>query len=147
MKSRWKSLILRYGLAILVLAVILVVQNLLLAYSIKLSFTIPIIVGLVAVGWYGGRGPGILLSALIQAINIYSNTRPPTVSDGEWVFANFSNFALLVFIAIVMSERRSVESRLLDAGRRYEQLFQNSPFPMWIYDLETLRFLAVNRAA
>lgn len=39
-------------------------------------------------------------------------------------------------------------NRALDAGRRdFEQMFRANPMPMWIYDLETLRFLAVNDAA
>jgi PAS domain S-box-containing protein len=29
----------------------------------------------------------------------------------------------------------------------YRQLFEHNPQPMWVYDLETLRFLTVNRAA
>ncbi len=29
----------------------------------------------------------------------------------------------------------------------YRQLFESNPHPMWIYDLETLSFLAVNNAA
>ena len=32
-------------------------------------------------------------------------------------------------------------------GKQYEILFESNPFPMWIYDLETLKFLAVNDAA
>ncbi|MDR7333542.1 ATP-binding protein [Roseateles asaccharophilus] len=31
--------------------------------------------------------------------------------------------------------------------RWYRQLFQANPLPMWVYDLETLRFLAVNEVA
>src|SRR5258706_369091 len=30
---------------------------------------------------------------------------------------------------------------------RYRLMFDNSPLPKWLYDLETLRFLAVNDAA
>ncbi len=33
------------------------------------------------------------------------------------------------------------------AEDRYRQLFERSPLPMWVYDVDTLRFLAVNRAA
>ena len=29
----------------------------------------------------------------------------------------------------------------------YKKIYQNNPYPMWIYDLETLRFLSVNKAA
>jgi diguanylate cyclase (GGDEF)-like protein/PAS domain S-box-containing protein len=31
--------------------------------------------------------------------------------------------------------------------QRYQQLFQANPFPMWVFDNETLRFLSVNEAA
>jgi diguanylate cyclase (GGDEF)-like protein/PAS domain S-box-containing protein len=34
-----------------------------------------------------------------------------------------------------------------DFENRTRYLFENNPHPMWIYDLETLRFLAVNQAA
>ncbi len=36
---------------------------------------------------------------------------------------------------------------LRDSENRTRYLFENNPNPMWIYDLETLRFLAVNHAA
>ena len=32
-------------------------------------------------------------------------------------------------------------------GSRYQQLFESSPLPLWVYDLETLRFLDVNEVA
>ncbi|HEY9025493.1 MAG TPA: PAS domain-containing sensor histidine kinase, partial [Burkholderiaceae bacterium] len=36
----------------------------------------------------------------------------------------------------------------LAAGElRYQQLFESSPLPLWVYDLETLRFLDVNEVA
>ncbi|MEJ7711044.1 MAG: PAS domain S-box protein [Pyrinomonadaceae bacterium] len=34
-----------------------------------------------------------------------------------------------------------------DSEARYRLLFDSSPLPMWVYDLETLAFLAVNKAA
>ena len=30
---------------------------------------------------------------------------------------------------------------------RYRMLFESSPLPMWVFDAETLRYLAVNDAA
>ncbi len=39
------------------------------------------------------------------------------------------------------------EEALRESELRYRTLFQSNPHPMWVYDLETLRFLAVNHAA
>src|SRR5438309_1588035 len=44
-------------------------------------------------------------------------------------------------------ERSSREQAPSVAGERYRLLFDRSPQPMWVYDAETLRFLAVNEAA
>lgn len=38
-------------------------------------------------------------------------------------------------------------NQLEDSEKRYRDLFELSPLPMWVYDLETLRFLDVNNAA
>lgn len=44
-------------------------------------------------------------------------------------------------------ERHRFTQRLKDSEKRYMDLFQLSPSPLWVYDLETLRFLDVNQAA
>lgn len=36
---------------------------------------------------------------------------------------------------------------LADQEQRYRLLFDNNPLPLWVYDIETLRFLTVNDAA
>jgi len=46
-----------------------------------------------------------------------------------------------------ISERKRAEATLRDSEARYRALFDNNPLPKWLYDLETLRFLAVNTAA
>jgi len=46
-----------------------------------------------------------------------------------------------------ISERQGSDAQLQQAARQYRQLFDANPQPMWIYDLLTLRFLAVNDAA
>ena len=46
-----------------------------------------------------------------------------------------------------ISESRHGERTLRESEKRYRRLFLAHPYPMWIYDRETLRFLAVNDAA
>ncbi len=46
-----------------------------------------------------------------------------------------------------ISDRKTAEAALRDGEARYRRLFEENPCPMWVYDLETLRFLAVNPAA
>ena len=43
--------------------------------------------------------------------------------------------------------RRALELQLRESEKRYRELFQSNPHPMWVYDIGTLRFLAVNDTA
>ena len=45
------------------------------------------------------------------------------------------------------SGRRKLIDELVEREQRYRELFEANPNVMWIYDTETLRFLAVNAAA
>ena len=44
-------------------------------------------------------------------------------------------------------ERGRSEQALRDSEERYRFLFEHNPHPMWVFDTETLHFLAVNSAA
>ncbi len=46
-----------------------------------------------------------------------------------------------------ITERRRVEQLLQESEDRHRKLFDNNPHPTWVFDRETLRFLAVNDAA
>ena len=46
-----------------------------------------------------------------------------------------------------ITERKRTEHQLKASEKRYRSLFESNPNPMWVYDLETLSFLAVNATA
>lgn len=46
-----------------------------------------------------------------------------------------------------VTARKQAEMAILDSEQRYRALFEANPMPVWVYDLETLRFLSVNNAA
>jgi two-component system cell cycle sensor histidine kinase/response regulator CckA len=50
-------------------------------------------------------------------------------------------------IARDMMGQRGILQALEQSEQRYRLLFENNPRPMWVYDQETLGFLAVNEAA
>jgi PAS domain S-box-containing protein len=46
-----------------------------------------------------------------------------------------------------ITDRVKGEQLIRDSEERYRRLFQSNPVPMWIFDLETTRFLEVNQMA
>jgi PAS domain S-box-containing protein len=46
-----------------------------------------------------------------------------------------------------VTERRRMDIALRESREDFRKLFDANPMPMWVYDRETLRFLAVNEAA
>ncbi|GGD92669.1 PAS domain S-box protein [Planktosalinus lacus] len=57
-----------------------------------------------------------------------------------------SPLVLYKSILYAMERHRFIQS-LKQSEKRYMDLFQLSPSPLWVYDLETLHFLDVNQAA
>src|SRR5262249_23969446 len=78
---------------------------------------------------------------------------------GAFVMSNRKTSLLLLqnFIALVtimslilaadVSQRRRIAAGLSASEQRYRELFEHNPQPMWVFDYESLRFLAVNPAA
>lgn len=56
--------------------------------------------------------------------------------------------ATSLYKSIVYSiERKEITSHLKESERRYKDLFQLSPQPMWLFDRDTFEFLNVNQSA
>src|SRR2546425_12374531 len=52
---------------------------------------------------------------------------------------------VIAAISLALTVETELDWRAADTG--YRELFNKHPQPMWVYDCETLRFLAVNEAA
>ena len=88
---------------------------------------------------------GVPLKAGDRTIGVLvAQTYTPGVRYGE----REKHILQFVSTQIAMAiERKRTEEQLLENERRYRLLFQANPEAMWVYDCETLRFLAVNAAA
>src|SRR5262249_11988479 len=50
-------------------------------------------------------------------------------------------------ISIDISAEKAAEAAMAASAQQFQLLFDSNPHPMWVYDAETWRFLAVNDAA
>ena len=63
------------------------------------------------------------------------------------VYASDGTVQRTVGIGRDITQLRTVTDRLRDSEERYRLLFARNPHAMWVYDVDTLRFLAVNATA
>jgi PAS domain S-box-containing protein len=78
----------------------------------------------------------------------------PCDSPGEkrWFAGSVTRFLADGTVCAVVAhenitERKQTEEALRASEEQYRILFEDNPHPMWVYDLDTLAFLAVNDAA
>jgi len=102
----------RYGLAIALFVITIGISVLLQQFSIKINLTI-LVMGVIAVAsWYGGFGPGLLLSLLIGAATVMFNPVPPDSTVARMAFQHFSVTVFMISFAFLISGRKKVENRL-----------------------------------
>jgi len=78
-------------------------------------------------------------------------TKLGSILHCEWYNSALYNEAgkLISVLSLVLdvTVARRIEEALRKSEAQYRLLFESNPQPMWVYDLATLRFLAVNDAA
>lgn len=69
------------------------------------------------------------------------------ISEKKVLLIENDNPQLATAILKDITETKTAHLKLSESEQTYRYLFTNNPNPLWIYDLEDLRFLAVNHAA
>lgn len=71
----------------------------------------------------------------------------PIADSGAPIRSRKDEIIGVVLVFRDQSKERIAKRELEEKEKRYRELFESNPHPMWIYDLKTLKFLEVNDAA
>jgi diguanylate cyclase (GGDEF)-like protein/PAS domain S-box-containing protein len=84
----------------------------------------------------------------LEIIRVTRSGRPIAVALSVSPLTDASGVAIGVSaIARNITDQKRAEETLRKSEEQYRLLFDSNPFPMWVFDRKTLRFLAVNNAA
>ena len=83
-----------------------------------------------------------------RTLDFQSSTRKTTLTFLCVIFLEFLLLGLVYYVLLRdIRARRRAEQLLQESEARHRKLFDHNPHPTWVFDRETLRFLAVNAAA
>ena len=78
-------------------------------------------------------------------------TKQGAVLHNEWynsvLHDDSGRLISVLSLVLDVTARKQIEQAMRESEEQYRLLFESNPHAMWVYDLETLRFLAVNDAA
>ncbi|MEO8887672.1 MAG: PAS domain S-box protein [Mucilaginibacter sp.] len=100
------------------------------------SIKIPIAFLLTGIAWAFLSDPVIIL--LLGHSDTYKQDLVRELNDVTFVII----ITIILYIEIKRQQRKLSQSE-----EEYRQLFESNPNPMWIYDIETFKFIKVNDAA
>jgi PAS domain S-box-containing protein len=116
-----RDLIKRYGLALALASVALVLRSQLALPEATAIYPLPL-AAVVLSAWYGGRGPGLVAAVIGAAGTLYLFI--PPVSSFEVAPDHAPGFAIFVAVSLLLSEFSSVRRRATQALRASEERFQ-----------------------
>ncbi|HEY4348933.1 MAG TPA: ATP-binding protein [Gaiellaceae bacterium] len=88
------------------------------------------------------------LAGAVRSSTVDSPPRPVEVAGPAEVRALGEDInRLIASVGAELTERMQTEEALRASEESYRQLFERHPGPMWLFDMETRRFLTVNDAA
>ncbi len=143
MKREIRSTGRRYAFALGLFALTIAIASIVSYFSPKNNnMTILVIAALVAATWFAGRGPGLLVAALIEITTVVFNPVNPEVPLAKVIFGHFSVFVFMVIIILLVSGRRSVEGRIREQGELMQVMLNSIGDAVIATDLDgTVNFL------
>lgn len=91
-----------------------------------------------------GDAPVIILTGFSD---MEFSIRSISLGVSDYLLKNDLNASSLYKSILYCLERKKRVHELKESEKRYSELFRLNPQPIWIYDLETFKFLQVNQAA
>jgi PAS domain S-box-containing protein len=93
-----------------------------------------------------------LVAAVLATLSTLHGSGPFAIGSPHASLVLLQNYiAVLTVLSLVLAadvvQRQRIAASMVSSQERYRQLFDSIPFPVWVHDFDTLRFLAVNQAA